>query len=298
MGRSLWEEYPAAKRVYECGEDILGLGLRKISAEGSERELSRTAVCQPVIFAHSLAAFLAAVELLPLPDAVAGHSLGEYAALCCAGSCSLEDGFRVIGARAAVMEAAARTAPGAMVAATGDAERVVEICKKYKNVWAVNFNTKTQTVISGEEEACLKAAGELAQKGVRTTRLSVGSAFHTLLMQRAADELKERLKGIKFQSPKITFYSNLTGGRLSPADFPDYFASHMVSPVCFAQEIAAITADGITACVEFGPKRTAATLAKKNNRELEILNVEDADTLRAAVGGMAGSGRSRSGMNS
>ena len=290
MGKSLYEASARAREVYECAGDILGFDMAGVSFNGSEDELRSTGICQPAIFTHSMAAWEASGGQLPKVSAVAGHSVGEYAALCCAGAFSLEDGFRLIGARAKVMESAARLAAGTMVAIVGsDPAMIASICEKYENVWAVNFNLPGQTVISGAVEGCLAAAEELAALGAKTTRLSVGSAFHTPMMQPAADQLRGLIGGVKFHPAGCDFYSNLTGGELEVTDYADYFVKHMVSPVRFVDEVAAMSAAGIETCIEFGPGKTACTLAKKNNRALAIMNVDSAESLEKTVAALAAS---------
>ena len=280
MGKSLFDASAQAREVYECASDILGMDMAKISFEGSAEELTRTAICQPATFTHALAAWEASAGQIPAPSAVAGHSVGEYAALCCAGAFSMEDGFRLIGARAKVMESAARSAAGTMVAIGGsDPDLIRDVCQKHGSVWAVNFNLPGQTVISGAVGACLAAADELAGLGARTTRLNVGSAFHTPLMQPAADELRDRIKDIQYYDLNCDFYSNLTGGLLEIDDYTEYFIQHMVSPVRFVEQVSAMSGGGIDICIEFGPGKTASTLAKKNNRAIAAMNIECAASL-------------------
>ena len=285
MGKSLYQESAEAREVYRCASDILGFDVAKVSFEGTAEELARTAICQPVLFTHSLAAWEAVSGRLPEVAAVAGHSLGEYAALYCAGAFSMEDGFRLIGARAKVMESAALLAPGTMVAIRGgEADDIREVCRKHENVWAVNFNAPGQTVISGQEDSCLAAAQELSDMGLRATRLSVGSAFHTPMMQPAADGLRDLIGDIRYSQPSCDFYSNLTGGILEVDNYTDYFAAHMVSPVRFTEQVAAMSGAGVDTCVEFGPGKTVSTLAKKNDRSLTTMNVECAQTLEKTIG--------------
>ena len=281
MGKSLFEMSAQAREVYECASDILGYDMAKVSFEGSPEELCRTQFCQPALFAHSLAAWEASQGQLPAPVAVGGHSVGEYAALYCAGAFSMEDGFRLIGARAKAMESAARSAPGTMVAIAGsDPDTIRGVCAGHGDVWAVNFNLPGQTVISGAVGACLAAAEELSALGARTTRLNVCSAFHTPMMRPAAAELREMIGGIRYYQPNCDFYSNLTGGLLDIEDYPEYFVQHMVSPVRWVEEIAAMSSAGIDTCIEFGPGKTASTLAKKNNRALTTMTVECGQTLQ------------------
>ena len=284
MGKSLFEESAAAREVFACAGDILGFDLARVCFEGTAEEIANTAICQPALFAVSLAAWEAAHGQLPAPAAVAGHSVGEYAALYCAGAFSMEDGFRLIGARAKAMETAARMVPGTMVAIAGmEADLIREVCAKHGDVWAVNFNLPNQTVISGGVSACLAAAEELAGLGAKTTRLSVDSAFHTPMMQPAADQFRDLIGGIRYYDLNCDFYSNTTGGRLDVDDYTEYFVNHMLSPVLFAQEVAALSEAGIDTCIEFGAGKTASALAKKNNRALSVMNIECAQTLQKAV---------------
>lgn len=282
MGRELFALSARAREVYEAAGDILGFDVAKISFEGDEAALSRTAYSQPAIFALSVAAYAASSDFLPLEHiaCVAGHSLGEYAALCCAGAYSVVDGFRIIKARAAAMDEDGGKG-GAMYAIMGCGEEIVRaVCAQVEGfVEPVNFNQPTQTVISGEEAACAAAAERLTAQGAKAVRLPVSGAFHTKMMQLAAERFQREIAGIAFWPLKISFYSNLTGGALVIDDYPDYFARHMVSPVRFVEQMNAIAAAGVDTCVEFGPKRTVATLAKKNCRSMQAFNVEDAASL-------------------
>ena len=283
MGKELYTSFGKVREIYTAASDILGFDVAKTSFEGTPEELARTAVAQPATFTHAMAALAALREQTELPiAAVAGHSLGEFAALCCAGAYTLEDGLRIIKARAAAME---KMSGGVMYAIVGsEQESVFAACAQAGGfVQPVNFNLPNQTVISGEAEPCARAAALLAEKGAKTIQLAVGSAFHTAMMEPAAAELREAVKAIPFAPAVCNFYSNLTGGKLIIQDYPAYFARHMVSPVRFVQEMQAMAEDGIAVCVEFGPKKTASTLAKKNVRTLTVCNVEDLASLEKTV---------------
>ena len=281
MGKDFYDAFPQVKRIYECAGDILGMDVARLSFEGDEEILARTAISQPTIYTMSIAAWEAAKAIFSVPFAVAGHSLGEYAALYAAGSFSLEDGFRLIGARARVMEEAAKANSGAMWAIMKvDEATITEICDSIDGlVMPVNFNNPGQTVISGETQAAETAAELLKEKGGRVSRLGVCSAFHTPLMQKAADAFYEEIKGLTFRPCTIDFYSNLTGDKLAIEDYPSYFAKHMVSPVLFSSQITAMVRDGIDTCVEFGPKKAVSTMAKKNEKGLSVASVENLKTL-------------------
>lgn len=283
MGKELYESFPEVKQVYECAGDILGFDVAAMSFGGSEEELAQTIHSQPAIFTLSVAAMTAYRLRMPAPTAVAGHSLGEFAALWCAGAYSLEDGFRIIKARAAAMDSV--KTPGAMYAIVGgDADEVRAACEQVGGfVLPVNYNLPGQTVISGEKEPAAKVAEVLQGAGRKAVPLAVSSAFHTAMMQPAAEQFAAAVGDIAYRPAAVDFYSNLTGAKHIIEDYPAYFAQHMVSPVRFVEQMSAMAADGVTCCVEFGPGRTASTLAKKNVRAFAVANIEDNKTLEKAV---------------
>lgn len=284
MGKELYDEFKDVREVYQCAGDILGYDLADITFNGTEEQLSQTLTAQPAIFAMSVAAYTAARQRISAPEVVMGHSLGEFAALWCAGAFSLEDGFRIIDARAKAMDSV--KTPGIMFAILGGSpEEVEEACKKADGfVHPVNFNLPTQTVISGETKACTVAADILEAQGRRAAKLSVSSAFHTSMMQPAADSFKDAIKDISFSPAKIKFISNLTGGELIVEDYPQYFANHMVSPVRFTKQMETLSQlDEPKVCIEFGPKKTVSTLAKKNVRSYTVGNIDDMASLEKSV---------------
>lgn len=166
-GYGACDAFPAAKQVFEAGSDILGFDLLKACAEYSAEELARTEVSQPAIMATSLAAYEAAKTLGITADMVAGHSLGEYAAMTSAGMLTLENAFRVIRERARAMGECAKGQNGAMCAVMGlSAEEIADVCEKTEGfVIPVNFNSPVQTVIAGEADAVDRAAGVLCRYG-------------------------------------------------------------------------------------------------------------------------------------
>ena len=281
MGKEFYDKFPAARQVYECGGDILGFDLAKVSFEGPEEQLGRTAISQPAIFACSMAAWAVAKQLCT-PAAVAGHSLGEYAALTAAGAWGLEEGFRLIGARGAAMQQAAEENPGAMFAILGsDETTVAQVCQQTPGyVLPVNFNSPAQTVIAGELEPVQEAAATLAEMGFKAVRLAVSSGFHSQLMASAAQQFAQAAAGIPMAGPQLPFYCNLTGEKFLPGtDLHSYLAQHIVSPVRFHQEVGAMAADGIDTFVELGPGKVLTNLVKRSYKGLSAYNVENCKTL-------------------
>ena len=286
MGRELAETYPDVK-VYEKASEILGFDLAE-KIGGSEEELAKTVIAQPAIMATSLTAF----EILRLEgiefSAVAGHSLGEYAAMVAAGILSFEDGFKVIKARAEAMQKAAEAASGAMYAIIGKpAEEIEAVCAEIDGyVVPVNYNSSAQTVIAGETSAAEKAAVKFAEMGAKAVKLGVSSAFHSKLMQPAAEEFEAALRDMNpvFAKPSAEFYSNLTGAvQTDFEDMPAKLAKHIVSPVKFTSELAALQAAGYENFVELGPNKVLTGLVKKTLKGVNAVNVENAKTLEKAL---------------
>ncbi len=286
MGMELAEAYPDVK-VYERASEILGFDLiEKIN--GSEEELAKTVIAQPAIMATSLTAF----EILKREgikfSAAAGHSLGEYAAMVASGILSFEDGFRVIKARAEAMQKASEAAGGAMYAIIGKtAEEIEEVCAGIGGyVVPVNYNSSAQTVIAGETSAAEKAAAKFAEIGAKAVKLGVSSAFHSKLMQPAADDFETALRGmgITFNKPSVPFYSNLTGDvQTDFDDMPSKLAKHIVSPVKFTSELNALAEAGYTDYAELGPGKVLTVLVKKTLKGVNAVNVENKKTLEKAL---------------
>lgn len=288
MGKELHDNFPEARAVYECGSRVLGYDLAALSFEGTEADLAPTKVSQPAIFAVSMAAY-SVVRAYKEPDAVAGHSLGEYAALTAAGALTLEDGFRVIAARGLAMQHAADKTPGAMYAIVGsDESAIAKICEETPGyVLPVNFNAPAQTVIAGETDAAQAAADALAQTGAKAVKLAVSSGFHSKLMASAAAEFLDAIQDIPLAEPRIPFYRNLDAKRMAAGTgLRAYFGEHLVSGVHFHEEISAMLADGITSFVELGPNKVLATLVKRNFKQAAVHNVENLKTFEKWKGSL------------
>lgn len=291
MGRELAAEYPQTEKIFECGSDILGFDLKKACFDYTEAELAKTIVSQPAIFAVSLAAFSAAKANGLDADCLAGHSLGEYAALTAGGALTMEDGFKVIKARAAAMNRCAESSSGSMYAIIGlEADKVAEVCEQTDGyVIPVNFNSASQTVIAGEDAAAEAAAAAFTEMGKRAVRLNVASAFHSKLMQPAADELYEALRETEFRPTQRDFYCNLTGEKLTDfSDMPGYLTKHLVSPVRFTKELAAMNGDNVGAFIELGPGKVLTGLVKRTLKGVTAVNVEDKKSLDKALSAVNG----------
>ena len=291
MAKELCEKYPAAKAVFDKGSEVLGYDIAEIAFGGPEEELNKTVNSQPAIMACSLAAFEAAKAEGIGFDGAAGHSLGEYAAMVAAGVVTLEDGFRLIKARAAAMQKAAENAGGAMYAIIGpDAAEVERVCKEIEGyVVPVNYNSAVQTVIAGETAACEAAAARFAEMKKKAIRLNVASAFHSKLMQPAADEFISAAKEIEFRPACKQFYSNVLGTELTDfSNMPELLAKHIVSPVRFTSELAEMDKAGYENYIELGPNKVLTGLVKKTLKGRNAVNIENEASLGKALESLKG----------
>lgn len=288
MGKELCDVYPSIKLMYEQASDILGFDLADKSWNSTEQELAQTVISQPAIMMTSLAALEAMKQNGIGFSAVAGHSLGEYAAMVASGVLSFEDGFRVIKARASAMQKAAENQHGVMCAVMGrDAAEIEEVCASVNGyVVPVNYNSAAQTVIAGEPEAVEAAMAKFTELGAKVIKLNVAAAFHSKLMQPAADEFEAALKAmnITFNKPQVQFFSNLYGAEMPDFDnMPEKLAKHIVSPVKFTSELAIMSEQGFESFVELGPNKVLTGLVKKTLKGVNAMNVENAKTLEKAL---------------
>ena len=288
MGKSLVEADSSLEKIYEAGSDILGWDLKRMCLEAPAEELGDTVHSQPASMAISIIALEAAKKKGFEFEAVAGHSLGEYAAMYASDVLSLEDAFKIIKLRAEAMDKAAKSSDGSMAAILKIApEKVEEVCAEIEGyVVPVNYNSPVQTVIAGEKEAVAKACEKFAELKARAVPLAVASAFHSKIMQPAADEFASKVNelGITFNKPSVKFYSNVLGTELTDfSDMPSLLTKHIISPVKFTSELAEMEKAGFTKFVEFGPGKVLTGLVKKTLKGVEAFNVESVETLEVAL---------------
>ena len=282
MGRKLYDEQPGAyEEIFETGSTVLGFDLKKTMFEGTAEELAVTSVSQPAIFTMSL--MCAKKFTLDGGEftAVAGHSLGEYAALVSAGAVDMQTGYTLIKHRAACMDKAAKKNGGKMAAVIGLAPADIEAgCKEINNagdyVIPVNYNSAQQTVIAGSAEGIAKAAELLKEKGAkRIVPLAVAAAFHSEYMKEAGLEFAKLIKDIAINAPEKVFYSNVSGEKLTDfAEIHTLLSKHIFSPVRFTDELSAMQRDGIDKFVECGPGKALTGMVRKT---LENVTAEAID---------------------
>ena len=264
MGHELYVRDPQARDLFDAADSILGFGLREIMFSGTADDLKATAVTQPAVFLHSVAAaFCAGIR----PDMVAGHSLGEFSALVAAGALSFEEGLRLVSIRAHAMQRCCEAVPGTMAAIIGGEATVIEeVCSQTPGVVIpANYNNDGQIVISGEVAAVQAACAALKARGVkRALPLQVGGAFHSPLMEPARQELAEAIEKADFQVPACPVYQNVDAlPHTDPDEIRHNLLMQLTSPVRWTQTVKNMVADGATAFTEVGPGTVLQGLVRK-----------------------------------
>lgn len=287
MGKDLLDAYPQFEYIFSDASDILGFDLKAKCFGDNESDLAETIHSQPAIMAVSLLCFEAAKAEGFTFEGVAGHSLGEYAAMVASGMLSFEDGFKIIKERAVAMDKCAKSHSGSMYAVMKlSPQQIEQVCSETKGyVVPVNYNSPVQTVIAGENTAVEAAVKALSSMKARTVKLNVASAFHSEIMRDAADEFYQNIKDFKFKEPLVKFYSNLYGCRLEDfSDMPSLLRQHIVSPVKFTSELQAMQSDGFDTFIELGCGKVLTGLVKKTLKDVSAFNIENTASLAAAKG--------------
>lgn len=291
MGQALAQQSAAAASTYEEATHLLTLDILNLD----ETALQDTRYAQLASYTLSIAAYRALEEragqegLELHAEAVAGFSLGEYAALTVAGLISFTDALKLIQFRAQVMAEASQENKGAMYAILGlDDASIIELLQEapYNDqVFPANFNSPGQLVIAGYQEATAAAAEALLARGAkRAVQLNVSGAFHTKLMATAAAALEEKAAEYSFSTSTQRIFSNVSAQPLDLSeDMPAYLGRHMLSPVHWTKTVEQMRDDGIEKYIEFGPGKTLLGLVKRVDRQAKLLNVEDPASLDATI---------------
>jgi [acyl-carrier-protein] S-malonyltransferase len=305
MGKSLYDRSKEAKRIF----DLAGQEVQEWCFEGTKELLRQTNITQPCVYTVSMAAYEAFLEELSKLDGdllnklemqgMAGFSLGEYAALTAGGAIqSFEAGLGIVRQRGTWMNEAGKDADGeskgGMIAAFGEREQILECVANSRGdgiLEGVNFNSPVQTVVAGDKEALERFkqnAKELAH--IKAVPLSVGTAFHSPMMEPAVPKLLELLLASDLKKPTAKIYSNVTGKDVMEGFrgdegqwISDIMANQAKSPVFWQETMENMVADGIRTFIEIGPGNTLSGLAKKIDHELITMRIEDYETLKETI---------------
>lgn len=272
MGKDLYESNPVARELFERADRILGFSITDIMFNGTAEDLKQTKVTQPAIFLHSV--ILAKCQENFNPDMVAGHSLGEFSALTAAGALDFEDGLRLVAIRANAMQKACEMVEGTMAAILGlSSEMIEDVCSQVEGVVVpANYNCDGQVVISGEKTAVEEACSRLKEAGAkRALPLPVGGAFHSPLMQPAAEELAAGIESVIFNVPICPVYQNVTAlPSTDPEEIKKNLLDQLTSPVKWTQSVRNMVLDGAGEFIETGPGKVLQGLVSKIVRFVEI----------------------------
>jgi [acyl-carrier-protein] S-malonyltransferase len=270
MGKELFETSQKAKDLFTKADEILGFNISKIMFEGSSEDLKQTNVTQPAVFLHSVIKYLCSD--LPKPDAVAGHSLGEFSALVANETLDFESALKLVSLRAKAMQKACEFEASTMAAILGlPDEKIEEICNSISNeiVVAANYNCPGQLVISGSLKGVEIACEKIKEAGAkRALVLQVGGAFHSPLMAPAKDELQKAIEETEFKQPICPVYQNVNAKAVSDKnEIKQNLILQLTAPVRWTQIVQQMNEDGIVNFLEIGPGNVLSGLVKKINRE-------------------------------
>lgn len=272
MGKDLYDNYPLARELMLQANEELGFAITDIMFEGSDEDLRQTRVTQPAIFLHSVVACRLMTKLRP--DMVAGHSLGEFSALVIAGALDMGDGLRLVSQRAQAMQEACELCPGTMAAVLGlPDDKVAEVCGSVEDVVvAANYNCPGQVVISGSLSGVELACRALKEAGAkRALKLPVSGAFHSPLMQPAAERLQKAIMDTSFYTPIFPIYQNVSArAEKNKHIIQKQLLEQLTSPVRWTQSVQQMVADGATMFYEFGPGDVLKGLIRKINPDVEV----------------------------
>lgn len=255
MGKDLYEQHHLARELMEHANEVLGYRLTDVMFEGSAEDLVQTKITQPAIFLHSIVKARLAGENFT-PDAVAGHSLGEFSALVACGALDFSDALRLVQQRAMAMQRACEAQPGTMAAILGMEDAQVEaICSEIEEIVVpANYNSPGQLVISGSITGVQLAVQKLTDAGAKkAVLLQVGGAFHSPLMAPARDELAAAIEATPFQAPRCPIYQNVDAvAETNPERIKDKLIEQLTAPVRWTQIMQQMLADGVTQVYETG----------------------------------------------
>ncbi len=294
MGVDLLKAYEFASPMLQKAEDVCGIDIRKLCVKGPLEDLTRTANLQPCLTAIDIICAKALMEEGIQPDAVAGHSLGEYPALWACGAVDFRDCLRLVKERGRVMEAAAQRRPGSMAAIIGlEAQELKEIIdgvlSQHKGVLAMaNHNSKEQIVVTGEKALVKSLCEKVKTLGKRAIMLRVSGAYHSPLMEGAAKEFARVLSSVSFGRPSIPIYSNVSANpEEDPAMIVRLLSQQMCMPVRWYEIANNMYRDGVRIFIEAGPKKVLSNLIKKSidADDYQVFSVEtkaDIDSIKNA----------------
>jgi len=287
MGKDLYEHYPAAKKVFDTADEVLGKKVTKMCFEGPEEDLKQTINTQPAIVTMSIAALEVFKSKLNLtPHFTAGHSLGEYCAMFCSGVMDLKTTLKAIQKRAALMNKVNKGKMAAVLnAPEGSIEKALKEASSEGYIDVANYNSPVQVVLTGDDKAIDKAGELLTHAGARRfVPLAVSGAFHSKFLSEASAEFGEYVKDLDITSASVPVITNVdAAATIAAEDFRNKMPRQISSSVHWTQTIENMIKNGVDTFIEFGPGKVLAGLNKKINPEVKTYNVFDKESLEATI---------------
>ena len=290
MGKDLFDNFAAAREVFEAADDALGFSLSDMCFSGDESDLQLTANTQPAILTASVAAYRAMEsEGFARPDFVAGHSLGEYSALVAAGVLDFADAVRTVRKRGTYMQEAVPVGVGAMAAILGLDVATVEagcaVAAEGQVCSPANMNSPSQVVIAGNAEAIDRACEILKERGAkRAIKLNVSAPFHCALMMPAQERLEADLKELKYSSFASPIVHNVdAAANDDPANVCERLTRQVSSPVRWLQSVEKMSENGVEKFIEIGPGKVLTGLVRQIRKDAAYANVENTESLRSTL---------------
>ncbi|ADL53802.1 ACP S-malonyltransferase [Clostridium cellulovorans] len=288
MGKDLYENIPSCRDVFEEADKVLGFKISEICFNGPVEDLNNTENTQPAIVTVNMAVLKALEENGIKAEVSAGLSLGEYSALIYGGAMKFEEVVPLVKKRGRFMQEAVPVGIGGMAAIIKlKDEEVIEICKEASTVGLVqgaNFNCPGQVVVAGVNAAVDKAVELAIEKGGRGKKLPVSAPFHCSLLEPAAVKLEQELKNIDIKTLSKPTYSNVTGDTYKEdSNILASLRDQVMSSVLFSNIISNMIAVGVDTFIEVGPGKTLSGFVKKISKDVDILNIENMDTLNKAI---------------
>ncbi|MFY1006524.1 ACP S-malonyltransferase [Pasteurella multocida] len=289
MLAELSTEYPVVEETFKQASDVLGYDLWQLVQQGPAEELNKTWQTQPALLAASVAIYRVWQEKYPhlKPDVMAGHSLGEYSALVCAGALDFQDAVKLVELRGKLMQQAVPEGTGAMYAIIGlDNEAIISACADAAQgevVSAVNFNSPGQVVIAGAKAAVERAAAACKDAGAkRALPLAVSVPSHCALMKPAADQLAVSLDNIAIRTPTTAVINNVdVVCETENSEIRHALVRQLYSPVRWTETVERMAKDGVQVLVEVGPNKVLTGLTKRIVADLQATAVNDLTSLNA-----------------
>lgn len=288
MGKEFYDSSPIAKEIFVQADKILGFSLTNLCFSEPEDKLKQTINVQPALFTVGYIAYRLLGEQGINPVVVAGHSLGEYTALTAAGVFDFETGLKLVAERGKLMQSAGTDNPGSMAAVLGMTEpEILDVCKQAESagyVGVANYNCPGQIVITGSVAGVAKAVDLITAQGKKAIPLPVSGAFHSPLMESAANSLAALIQQQKFQKPQIAVVPNVTAEYTFDVEsIKATLVKQMLSPVLWEASVRKMMQNGITCFVEAGIGKVLCGMIKRIDRQALILKVENISSLNSTI---------------